>query len=713
MKDSCWWIVLICVMLAVIALIVAALSTPYASYAYYRNASPLRGIDGNARLNCTLGEQYDEQLAMCAPIIHTPIPVSRELMDLSVSPCESFYRYSSGVWVKQHKNENRVFTYSYRRNQKVVHDIIRSPTSGPIYTFYRSCLDTLVHGHHKLIDRSQMRHITEHILGSLKTHADLPIVFARLGSYGFTSPFIFTIEPHPTKLKMIPLIRRDEFTINQIQALEWLKLDFPHLLECVRKLEAFATDETFEGSFIDYVRSNRYDRDLVSMQTLLDASPANFWKLYLRELNGYAMEGDIDQTEGQEVWVLDREYLLNLMHRMQEITVDQWKAYVRYSVYYHSHQFLPHLPQESYYRAHSPIAKHVHFRHKLDRIRGDPEYNEHSCLELTHHLLPGKISNMFLAKTFGPTRNRKALRDVRSVKEKVTEVVERIRDTFADVIQETSWLAESTRTALQEKLRAIIVRVAMPNYFEEEAVADRLTMDSYLRNTILLRKYLVTRNFELWTNSTPNRDHIQRFNTPTTETNAFYAPQSNTITILGGIVQLPFFDESFPPVALYASIGMIAAHEIGHALDTQGRLFDKDGSLSRNETWSQAEIAQFNNRTECLMAEFESPYECRNENYGQQVIGEAMSDLTGLIVAYRAFNPTTPQEKRSFFEIFGQLWADAYDIEKQCERVRQDVHPLAMFRVDATLRQMKEFREAFKCKLGDKMVNENPCVIYG
>lgn len=38
---------------------------------------------------------------------------------------------------------------------------------------------------------------------------------------------------------------------------------------------------------------------------------------------------------------------------------------------------------------------------------------------------------------------------------------------------------------------------------------------------------------------------------------------------------------------------------------------------------------------------------------------------------------------------------------------------VAWFRVDKTLRNLKEFREAYDCHAGDKMVNEKPCVVYG
>ena len=99
-----------------------------------------------------------------------------------------------------------------------------------------------------------------------------------------------------------------------------------------------------------------------------------------------------------------------------------------------------------------------------------------------------------------------------------------------------------------------------------------------------------------------------------------------------------------------------------------------------------------------------------------------MSDIIGIKAAYRAWvkseialhgKAPTRQEKQWFFQIFAQAWIEEFDVDVLCERAKHDVHAMASFRVDVTLRQMVEFREAFGCKAGDRMVNSNPVTIYG
>ena len=214
--GACWWIFFLLFIGLMITLIVVWATHPYPAYPYYRDSSPMGSRDGKGRLNCTIGETFDERLDICAPDVSTPMPIAHELMNQSVKPCDSFYHHMSGKWLSTHTNENRGFTYVYRKNQKQIHDIIRDPLSGPIYDFYRSCVDTMVNKQHKTLDKSQVNHVTDHILGSLYTHADLPVTFARLAKYGFTSPFTLVIEPHPTKLRMVPLIQYDTIETERL-----------------------------------------------------------------------------------------------------------------------------------------------------------------------------------------------------------------------------------------------------------------------------------------------------------------------------------------------------------------------------------------------------------------------------------------------------------------------------------------------------------------
>jgi predicted metalloendopeptidase len=694
------WIILGILLLILIAILIAFVaSSPSNSYPYYRDASPNGKYESSGRVNCTVGEYFDKQLEMCAPLINTPIPISHELMDETAKPCDSFYRYMSGNWIKTHQNENRGFTFVHRRNQKLVHDIIRDPRSGGVYTFFRSCMDTLVYRQHKMLDSQQISHVTEHILGALRNHGDLPVAFARLASYGFTSPFFLAIEPHPTELKMIPMIRYDNFEDFDPALTE-------NALKVAMKLKMWRTDVEYQGSYVHYVQSGRFHKDLVPMKFLLDAGPPNFWKLYLRELNGYSMEEDIDRND-RMIWVIDKEYIRNFLNGIPSITVQEWRDYVKFLIDHNTRDYLPEFPSDSYFRIHSPLKRRGEHRHRMKRNKL-PEYTELSCLKLTHKLMPGIIGNIYLAKN---------VKEYDQLRKNVTKIVENVRDSFASLLQNTSWLSDASKAKAVEKIQSIIVRSVVPTYYEAEPFTERLTLDHYLRNLLIIRQYFAKRNLQLWTAGEPDRDEIQRFGAPLTEVNAFYSPVTNTITIFAGILNMPFYSSRYDLVGQYATLGMIASHELGHAMDVNGRLFDKDGSIYMHEPWNATELQEFHKRLECLQNEYVAPFGCDNAQYGHQTLGEDMADLSGVKSAYHAFLKADPNatdvDRQYFFQIFAQMWAETYGKEEYCDRVQNDVHAVAEYRVDKTLRQMEEFRRIFGCKHHDNMVNEESCLVYG
>ncbi len=95
---------------------------------------------------------------------------------------------------------------------------------------------------------------------------------------------------------------------------------------------------------------------------------------------------------------------------------------------------------------------------------------------------------------------------------------------------------------------------------------------------------------------------------------------------------------------------------------------------------------------------------------GRLVQGEAIADLGGLTISYRAFKKTkegksdkkvdglTPDQR--FFLSYGQMWADAIRPEAIPTRLATDPHPLRKFRVIGTVSNMTEFAKAFSLQTG-------------
>jgi putative endopeptidase len=102
--------------------------------------------------------------------------------------------------------------------------------------------------------------------------------------------------------------------------------------------------------------------------------------------------------------------------------------------------------------------------------------------------------------------------------------------------------------------------------------------------------------------------------------------------------------------------------------------------------------------------------------------GEAIADLGGLTIAYKAFE-RTPQAKahqlidgytpeQRFFLAYAQVWRGSQTEAAIRQAALTDPHPNARLRVIGTLSNMPEFRAAFMCAAGTAMVRKESCQIW-
>jgi len=100
---------------------------------------------------------------------------------------------------------------------------------------------------------------------------------------------------------------------------------------------------------------------------------------------------------------------------------------------------------------------------------------------------------------------------------------------------------------------------------------------------------------------------------------------------------------------------------------------------------------------------------------GKQVLGEALGDLGGLKIAYKAYRRSLrgkPEPRpidgftadQRFFLAFARTWGTEMGEEVKHLQINTNNHPLPRFRAIGTLQNMPEFHRAFGCTDGDAMV---------
>ena len=192
--------------------------------------------------------------------------------------------------------------------------------------------------------------------------------------------------------------------------------------------------------------------------------------------------------------------------------------------------------------------------------------------------------------------------------------------------------------------------------------------------------------------------------------NAYYNPGSNEICFPAAILQPPFYNPDADDAVNYGAIGVVIGHEMTHGFDDQGRQFDKDGNM--NNWWTDADSEAFKKKTDILVEQFNA-IEVLPAKDGQPAIhadgalclGENIADQGGLRIAYTALHNAvdtantapidgfTPEQR--FYLGYAALWAQNIRDEEIARLTKLDVHSLGKWRVNATLRNIQEFYDAF------------------
>ena len=295
-----------------------------------------------------------------------------------------------------------------------------------------------------------------------------------------------------------------------------------------------------------------------------------------------------------------------------------------------------------------------------------------------------------------------------AAKARAKQLIENLRTAYAERIQATEWMSAATKAEALKKLNAFAVKIGYPDKWKNYS-ALTIGRESYLNNLLAARVW--ESKFNLSKFGRPV-DRGEWGMTPPT-VNAYYNASMNDITFSAGILQPPFYDPKADDAVNYGGIGAVIGHEMTHGFDDQGRQYDAQGNL--RDWWTKEDGERFNARAAVVGKQFDafSPLDSMHVN-GQLTMGENLADLGGLTIAYAAFEKTpqakaqtkidgfTPEQR--FFLSWAQVWHSNVRPEALREQVQTDPHAPEQFRTIGPLQNMPEFYQAFGCREGAKMV---------
>lgn len=318
-------------------------------------------------------------------------------------------------------------------------------------------------------------------------------------------------------------------------------------------------------------------------------------------------------------------------------------------------------------------------------------------LSVTDGALGEALGEMYVAKYFPP-----------EAKERMLKLVENLRISLGEHIDSLEWMSAETKAKAKEKLAAFYVKIGYPDKWRDYS---GLTIDpkkSYWDN---VREAAIFESDYMLSDVNKPVDKTRWLMSPQT-VNAYYNPTTNEICFPAGILQPPFFYMDADDAVNYGGIGVVIGHEMTHGFDDQGRQYDKDGNLK--DWWTAEDAKQFNLRADKLADQYSCiiVLDTVHAN-GRFTLGENIADHGGLRVSYTAFkNATKGQDLKPidgftpdqrFYLAYAGLWAQNIRDEEILRLTKIDPHSLGKWRVNAALRNLESFFQAFGITEKDPM----------
>ena len=288
------------------------------------------------------------------------------------------------------------------------------------------------------------------------------------------------------------------------------------------------------------------------------------------------------------------------------------------------------------------------------------------AMSVPNSTLSEAVGEMYVAKYF-PAKD----------KERMLALVKNLQTALSQHIDALDWMSDATKAKAQEKLAAFTVKIGYPDTWKDYSTLEIDPLKSYWENIVEANRWYTADNIaEL--NKPVDRAKWQM--SPQT-VNAYYNPTTNEICF---------------PAAI---------------LDDQGRNFDKDGNM--NNWWTDEDAAAFKAKTDILVKQFDA-IEVLPARDGQPALhangalslGENIADQGGLRVAWTAYQNSLEGKQapapidgftdaQRFYLAYATLWAQNIRDEEIARLTKLDVHSLGKWRVNATLRNLESFYEAF------------------
>uniref|UniRef100_A0A8C3H0R4 endothelin-converting enzyme 1 n=1 Tax=Corvus moneduloides TaxID=1196302 RepID=A0A8C3H0R4_CORMO len=649
-----------------------------------------------------------------------------EALDTEMDPCQDFYQYSCGGWIKRNPLPNgrskwSTFNSIWDQNQAIMKHLLENATFNSsseaerkTQRYYLSCLkeqrieelgsQPLM----ELIDKIGGWNIT----GSWNQTSFMEVLKSVSGTYRAT-PFFTVYVGADSKSSNSNIIQVDQsglflpsrdYYLNKTANEKVLAAYLAYMVELgtllggtpepTRLQMQQVLDFETQLANITVPQAERRDDEKIyhkmSIAELQLLAPAIDWLDYL----SYAL-APLELADTEPVVVYGDTYLQQVSDLINDTDRSILNNYLIWNLVQKTASSL----DQRFETAQERLLETLYGTRKSCTPRWQ------TCISNTDDTLGFALGSLFVKATFD--------RDSKAIAE---EMISEIRAAFEVSLDQLDWMDEKTRQAAKEKADAIYDMIGFPDFILDNKELDdvydgyEVSEDSFFQNMLNFYNFSAKVMADQL-RKPPNRDQWSM--TPQT-VNAYYLPTKNGIVFPAGILQAPFYARNHPKALNFGGIGVVMGHELTHAFDDQGREYDKEGNL--RPWWQNSSLEAFKNRTACMTEQY-GHYTVHSEKVnGRQTLGENIADNGGLKAAYNAYKSwlqKNGEEKRLpalgltnhqlFFVGFAQVWCSVRTPESSHEGLVTDPHSPDKYRVIGTLSNSRDFVEHFGCPLGSPM----------
>ena len=656
------------------------------------------------------------------PLQSLPYSPSLDLtdMDPAAHPCEDFYRYSCGGWLKKNpipsdQSSWSVYAKLTQDNQRFLWGILedtakpnpaRSPVERQIGDFFAACMDE------SAVEKAGAAPLHDELasIAALKSVADFPEFLARAHlaqNSGMLFSFSASQDFKDSSREIafagaggLGLPDRDYYTKTDPKSEEIRKKYVAHvrlMLElagdapaaAAREAQAIMAIETAlaKASLTRVEQRDPYKLFHKMNRAQLQAlTPALNWTRYLQ---GAGL------AELDEYNVTEPAFFKEVQTLLTTTSLANWKAYLRWHLVTARAAFLS-----------TPFVR-ADFEFFGKYLRGTPEQRPRwkRCVQYVDSSLGEALGKVFVERTFTP-----------DMKARTLTMTKEIEKAMEDDIKQLPWMSEATRQQALSKLHGVTNKIGYPDKWRDYS-SVQIDRSDFAGNA--LRASLFEGRRQLAKIGKPI-DRGEWGMTPPT-VNAYYDPQMNDINFPAGVLQPPLFDPKMDDAPNYGDTGGTIGHELTHGFDDEGRQFDAHGNL--HDWWTEADAKQFQKRADCVADQYAQYTVVDDIKINSRLtLGEDVADLGGELLGYMAWKDATRGQKlasldgftpeQRFFIGFAQ-WACG-DERAESKRVHAitDPHSPPEYRINGVVANMPEFASAFACKVGQPMVRKDPCRVW-